>query len=348
MKVIGVMSGSSLDGLDIATVQFEDAAGNWKIVSAETIALPDDISTSLSRITEMTAIEIAKTEYAYSSYIGKAIEQHIETHGTVDLVGIHGHTVLHLPDFQTSWQLLNAGMIASMISVPIVTDFRNQDMALGGQGTPMAVIADRDLFPGYDYYVNLGGIANISYVRDNSWLAYDVCPCNQLLNHYSKQLGHAYDKGGLLAETGAVNKTLLDHLLSDPFIKRQPPKSIDNSWIQKEIIPSIDGIASKPVDILRTITEYISMVITDQVHSSGKILFTGGGSYNTHMMSRIETLAHNYNAECVIPANQIVDYKESLLIAYASILRYQGKPNFIASATGASNSVSGGSVYIAR
>ena len=345
MKVIGVMSGSSLDGVDIATVHFSD---NWKIESAETIALPDQLADSLSRIMEMTALDIAKTEQAYSSYIAEALSKHIAKYGKADLIGIHGHTVLHYPDLQTSWQLLNPGMIASKVSLPVVSDFRNQDMALGGQGTPMAVIADRDLFTGYDYYVNLGGIANISYQRNGEWMAYDICPCNQILNHYSQRLGQPYDKGGSFAAKGTVRQNLLEHLLSLPFHKKLPPKSIDNSWIQKEIIPSIDKFDYEPHDVLRTTIEYISIIIGDQLSQGEKMLFTGGGSYNTYMMSCIEAQARKRNIACVIPDNLIVDYKEALLIAYAAILRYKQESNFIASATGASASISGGGLYIGR
>ena len=347
MKVIGVMSGSSLDGLDIATVSFAEHTLSWQLEKAASIPPPETLKQSLKLSASATAQNLAHTEYNFSDFVARALQQYISENGPADLIGIHGHTVLHLPDIQTSWQLLNGGHIAAKTEHTVVCDFRNSDMALGGQGTPMAVIADRDLFPDYDLYVNLGGIANISFKENNLWTSYDLCPCNQVLNYYSNILGKPYDENGSLAQTGKVHHVLLNKLLEDAYIVAPPPKSIDNSWIKDYWIKKMDAYNLSAQDLLRTSVAYISQSIVNCIsQKKTRVFITGGGAYNRFLISEIEKKSQNMDAEIVLPDDNIINNKEAILIAYCAYLRHKRKHNFIPSASGASRAVSGGAIYI--
>lgn len=338
------MSGSSLDGIDIVLTSFEGS--DWTLLSSQAYPITSLLKNRLQNTVQQTAFELAKTESLYSEFVAECINA-FNTDGIADLAGIHGHTVLHLPEINTSWQLLNGGMVASLTKLPIVCDFRNQDMALGGQGTPMAVIADRNLYPGHQYYINLGGIANISYKENERWVAYDLCACNQLLNYYSQKLDKEYDHGGAMAKAGKLNQDLLKLLMKDDYLKKTPPKSLDNSYIQKDLISKLEQLELEPLDYLRTITEFLSKVIASSITgSAGSLFITGGGSKNDYLIELIKGKLASKNIAAHLPAEETVDYKEAILIAYCAYLRMRGHNNFISEATGASSDVSGGALYL--
>jgi len=344
-RYIGVMSGSSLDGLDIALVAFD--SGGWKLEAYKTMPLPDNLVLSLKSIAEHKARELAQTEASYSAFMSRALATFTKDKGAITAIGVHGHTILHLPEIKTSWQLLNGGRLAAELNLPIVCDFRNQDMALGGQGTPMAVIADRDLYPGYDYYFNLGGIANVSYQSEGTWTAYDVCPCNQLLNHYSQKIGQQYDQDGLLAQSGAIDPELISTLNATAYFHQSPPKSLDNSWIREYFIKKAESHELSVADSLRTLTECIVQQLTHIIKEPhSKILMTGGGSKNTFLIQLLTDRLSGMQVDIVIPEADTIDYKEAILIAYCTKLRLERQANFIASATGASANSIGGAVYL--
>ena len=350
MRILGVMSGSSLDGLDLVSVIYKEGPIlNWELEAYETIDVPSDICDALRKITNQVAFEIADTESRYSKYVAKVINKFVEKlPGQPDCAAVHGHTVLHLPNIQTSWQLLNGGMCAALTGMDILCDFRNADMSFGGQGTPMAVIADRDLFPGYDYYINMGGIANISLRHNNDWKAYDIAPCNQVSNHYAAKKGYSFDENGQLASLGKTNTSLLNALLNEDFIKCKPPKSIDNSWIKNYWIPLIDTFNIGIEDVLKTYNTFLIKIIKSQItENSGKFLFTGGGAKNSYFMDRFRKEMGD-TFECPLFSEKIVDYKESILMSYMAYLRINNRSNFIANATGASCNVVGGAWYSAQ
>ncbi len=348
MKAIGVMSGSSLDGIDICCVSFDPSDWTWSLESGITVNLPEHIKLGLSEIISATPWILTELDSKYSQFIAESLLTFMALNDVVpDVIGIHGHTILHSPKWNRSWQLVNGGMVASLCKTPVVCDFRNQDMALGGQGTPMAVIADRDLFPGYDSYINLGGIANISGHHKGKWMAYDLCPCNQLLNYYSQLLGKPYDSEGRFARDGSINSQLLSELLSDNYLSSPAPKSIDNTWIKDIVIPAINKHNLTYTDILRTLVEYIVSVIYDNISKKpSSVLVTGGGAYNTFMQELLRSKSSAYNIKIIIPDQEIIDFKEAILIAYCAALRLMKKPNFVSSATGASSDVIGGALYL--
>jgi len=348
MRIIGVMSGSSLDGLDLVSVNFiEGSSLKWEIEASDTVTIPTVLSESLRLIINQSAFEIAKTESKYSKFIAKSVNDFkTQLPGKPICASIHGHTVLHLPEIQTSWQLLNGGMCAALTGMDIVCDFRNSDMSFGGQGTPMAVIADRDLFPGYDYYINLGGIANISYIEKGIWKAFDIAPCNQVMNYYAMKKGMPFDKDGKFASKGSNNEKLLKTLLDDPFIVEKPPKSLDNTWIKDYWIPLIESFKLSIEDVLHTYNAFLIHVINREIRkSSGSILMTGGGAKNSYFFYRFKSELGG-NIDCPKLSGEIIDFKESILMAYMAYLRLNGLPNFLNTASGAKKNSIGGAWYV--
>lgn len=347
MRIIGVMSGSSLDGLDIASVKFKYGDKlEWELEYYETVPLERSLKADLSSILDKDALQIAHIQSKYSEFVAESVinvKRHIGK--DIDYLSIHGHTILHLPEIATSWQLLNGGQVSGMCQTDVITDFRNQDMTLGGQGTPMAVIADRDLFAGYDFYLNLGGIANLSYYAEGCWHAYDFAPCNQVNDYFAKLLGQNYDKDGLLASQGHVNGALLEGLLNQTFIKKNHPKSLDNTWIKEIWIPYIESFNLLPIDVLNTYAHFLKEVIKKEVAiKEGTLFITGGGTKNSYFTSVLkDSLSKGY--ACTIPDSTIIDYKESILMAYMAFLRVNNRTNFISSSTGASRDCIGGAWY---
>lgn len=347
---IGVMSGSSLDGLDVALVEFKEGSSiDWQLHKSYAFDLPQSLITSLKNIIEQKPFEIAETQNHFTQFVGESLQTFISQFSInikIDFVAVHGHTVLHDINNQFSWQLLNGGQLCALIGQNVICDFRNQDMGLGGQGTPMAVLADRDLFEGSDYYINLGGIANISYLDNKKWMAYDTSPCNQVLNYFAQREGLPFDKDGTLARSGHVDSKLLQSLLAHEYIKAEPPKSLDNTWIKDIWIKSMLSYELSNQDFLRTYIEFLAMTINDIIHTNGgNVLLTGGGAKHIFLVDRLRSLAQA-KIEFLIPDEKVIDFKESILIAYAGFRRYTGKVNFIGTATGATRDVIGGAMYV--
>jgi len=348
---IGVMSGSSLDGIDIALVEFVDYKNDWQLLQCESVEMSSLLVEKLSNTPDQNAIQIADTQNCFSVFVADSVIQFRSKLDTalnekIEFVGVHGHTVLHLIEHNFSWQLINGGYLASTIGLDVVCDFRNQDVALEGQGTPMAVIADRDLYPDYDAYINLGGIANLSKKQNQKWMSYDAFPCNQILNYFSKKVGQPFDKDGLISRTGQVNSELLNALKRQEYLLNPPPKSLDNNWIKNNWLKSMLLHELSSEDFLRTYVEFMAQQIIFEIKSKSKILLTGGGAKNLFLIARLEAL--NTKIQFVIPKKEIIDFKEAVLIAYASYLRLSMKTNFIADATGAQRDTIGGAHYIGR
>lgn len=350
---IGVMSGSSLDGLDVSVVSFgESQKLAWKLLNSQTFAIPKKLSHQLKTITDQKPFELVKTQNLFTQFTAQSVHAFIdscssEIKNAIDYVAVHGHTVLHSIEQNFSWQLLNGGQLCALINRDVVCDFRNQDMALGGQGTPMAVLADRDLFEGYSYYYNLGGIANVSYKHEGNWTAYDISPCNQILNFFAQREGHDYDKDGKLSEQGSINNTLLNKMLLDEYIQSPPPKSLDNTWIKENWIKKMLSFELSNVDYLRTYVEFIAKLINDIVDENSKILLSGGGTKNAFLLERVKALA-KAKTDFIVPPKSTIDYKEAILIAYAGYKRFMKETNFIASATGAARDTIGGALYLSK
>ncbi|MEM9549137.1 MAG: anhydro-N-acetylmuramic acid kinase [Bacteroidota bacterium] len=347
MIIAGVMSGSSLDGLDIAIVQFGDGY-EWQMLWCKDYAYSEVWVERLKDYSKLSASDYIKLKFEYSKYIGNCLQDVLEEYGKpLDYVSFHGHTLMHLPEDEITEQIGNGGVIAALLDIPTLTDFRIQDVIKGGVGTPLAPLVESKLFPNYDYYVNLGGIANITHVEDAKVRsAYDICPCNQVLNHFANQLGQPYDKDGVIARSGQRVLELESVLNAMPYFAQAAPKSLDNNWIQNEFLPEFP--AGTPEDLLFTYTNWMASCIANEIPKSDKetsLLVSGGGAHNTYFMDCLKGQLDQNNCTLVIPAKEIIDYKEAILMALMAKEYLQSKPNVFSAVTGASSNSVGGALH---
>lgn len=342
-KVIGLMSGTSLDGVDLAYCEFDfDTHWKYKIVHADTIPYPTSWQNKLTNLINSPEGDVQLAGIEYGNYLGMLINGFIRKFDILpDFISSHGHTIFHQPKKKYTLQIGDGKVISEIVNLPVVYDFRTLDVELGGQGAPLVPIGDRLLFRDFTYCLNFGGIANISYEYNQKRVAFDICPVNMVLNHYSKKLGYEYDQGGNLARSGNLNHELLDQLNKRDYYQQSPPKSLGREWVEDSVISKIDDFDLEPKNVLRTFTEHIVFQINNVLGHlpNGKILITGGGSKNTYL---IKQLQNTIDSEIVIPDETLIDYKEALVFAFLGILRYRNEINCLSSVTGASRDSSSG------
>jgi len=344
---LGIMSGSSLDGLDLAFCSFEKGEDEWgyQIVQCETIPYPEEWKLILAGLPEKTAVDLVEYDISYGIFLAEAVNGFLDKSGLEpELIASHGHTVFHAPAKGYTFQLGHGPTIAQFTGLTTINDFRIKDIQLGGQGAPLVPIGDKLLFAEYDYCLNIGGIANISYEEDGKRKACDVCPANQLLNYLSLQLGKAFDENGNLARLGKLNKTLFEQLNSDAYYASPSPKSLSNQYVQSAFVELLKAADCTVEDKLYTVVKHIAYQINTIVkNSSGKkILISGGGAHNRFLT---DAIAMETNMEIVIPEKEIVDFKEALIFALMGVLRKLGEVNCLASATGAGTDCCSGTIH---
>lgn len=345
-NVIGLMSGTSLDGLDVAAVELVRENDIWKfeIKKAVTIDYPNDLEEKLRNAPELNGEELTRLHFQYGKYLGEQVNEFISNSNFApDLIASHGHTVFHRPEEGITLQIGSGEAIARLCGVLTVADFRTGDVLLGGQGAPLVPIGDRLLFSDYDYCLNLGGFANISFESSGERLAYDVCPVNIVLNAIAQKLGKKYDKDGELGRSGTIDTDLLDQLNSLSFYKMDAPKSLGREWVEAHIDALLDAASISDKDKLRTYYEHIAIQLAVAVKGSGSMLVTGGGAFNSFLMERIKAHA---SVELVQPSKEIIDFKEALIFAFLGVLRVMGETNCLASVTGARCNSSSGVIYL--
>jgi anhydro-N-acetylmuramic acid kinase len=344
-KVIGVMSGTSLDGIDIAYIHFEKQE-NWtfSIQNAVTIPYTKEMEHALRKAIHYEADKLAEFDTAYTKHLADVLKSFISTHKIteIDAVCSHGHTILHQPENGITYQIGNQEILASLIQQKVVCDFRVQDVALGGQGAPLVPIGDELLFAEYDYCLNLGGFANVSFHEEGKRLAYDICPVNIVLNKYAKQLGFEFDDKGNLAKSGKYLMQLGQELNNLAYYKQRPPKSLGFEWVQKEIFPLLEASHRKQIDLLRTFTEHVARQIARSFKVRSKILVTGGGAYNDYLLSRIQ---YYKEVTLIKPSAELLEYKEAVIFGLLGILRLRDEVNCLKSVTNASKNHSSGKIY---
>lgn len=348
-SVLGVMSGSSLDGLDLALCKFEinqNEPIKWKLLDTSSISIPDELVEQLQKSPSLDALSLLELHTAFGTWAGHVIKNcAIQNSWSPELLAFHGHTVFHFPEKAVSFQLGHGAALSEATEWPVIVDLRSNDMATGGQGAPMVGIAEQSLWPGYDAYLNLGGIVNISVYSQQKIASYDIGPGNQLLNHLSKEAGANFDEGGMMARHGKVHLPLLEEWKLNSWFRKPPPKAMDNSWIRDSILPVLENYQDISItDKLRTAVELIAFSVKLALPQDPlNILVTGGGTHNTFLMERIQSLsAYKFHVSDV----HTIDFKEAIMIAYAGWLRIQGKSNFIPKVTGASKAARGGAVYL--
>lgn len=360
-RSIGLMSGSSLDGLDMAMVEFEEVRGAWNfhIEAAETVPYSDEWLEKLKNATQLSAYDYLRLHSQYGHYIGQTVQSFIERNQLehrVQMIVSHGHTTFHNPNIGLTAQLGDGSSIASETNINVVSDLRALDVALGGQGAPIVPIGEKYLWSDYDFFLNLGGIANIS-VHDKSSenvLAFDVCPANRILNLLAQKEGFQYDKDGAIAEKGQINTALLTALNAQTYYKQTPPKSLANEFGSETLMSLIESYNLSTADALRTFVEHIALQIgyslsfAKRPEGQPKMLVTGGGAFNIFLMKRIKNILSQYGIETVVPDEQTVAFKEAIVMGFLGILRWREENTVLGSVSGAKRSSIGGAVWIGQ
>ena len=344
-NVIGVMSGTSLDGLDIAYIEFvKNKEWSFRIIRAETLKYTPEWYARLKNAIYLDNESLSELDHEYSVFTATSVLKFIDDNriNNLDVVCSHGHTVYHQPEKGITLQMGNKEILADILNLPVVCDFRVQDVQLGGQGAPLVPIGDELLFSEYDYCLNLGGFANISINVDGERIAYDICPVNIVLNHYASFLGLDYDRGGKLASQGSIDAQLLEDLNNLPYYKRHYPKSLGYEWVQEGIFKLINGRDIQVMDVLRTFTEHIVCQLIKNLVSGKSLFVTGGGAYNTFLMRRLNELSE---VQIVIPSTEIIEFKEAMIFGFLGVLKMRNETNALASVTGAIKNHSSGKVF---
>lgn len=342
-----MMSGTSLDGLDIAqcTFHFENKHIGYEIEHAETIEYPEEI-TKMLRDAELTdALNFCRINAHFGQWMGEACKTFMGKHQSSPLlIASHGHTIFHNPGEGFTTQIGSGAHIAAATGIRTVCDFRSLDVALGGQGAPLVPIGDRLLFRQYEACVNIGGFSNISMEHDQKRIAWDICPANYLLNRYAAMLGRKYDESGNIAREGKTIDSLLQKLNQLDYYTAPPPKSLGREWVEEVIFPLISEYEHDLPGILNTLTIHIATMIGKALPKtpSATSLFTGGGAHNTFLMEKIQDFSES---KLFIPDAQTIDFKEALIFAFLGLLRYKGLPNCLSDVTGASANNIGGAIY---
>lgn len=346
-KVLGVMSGTSLDGIDLANCEFVFQDSQWAFNINETITIPysKEWVDELTKAFEFDTHTLDQLSIKYAQHISKVIERETST-WDYDYIASHGHTILHQPENGFTIQIGDGQIMANILNKKIIYDFRTQDVKLGGQGAPLVPIGDRLLFNQFDYRINLGGFANISYENNDTTLAYDICPINFVCNALALTLGKPYDENGDFAREGIVIPSLLEELNYITFYNLPHPKSMGREWVEIEIDPIISKY-NNTHNILRTFVEHSAIQISKNLSSDTKTaLFTGGGVYNSFLMERISHYSPTITISHV--DKEIIEFKEALIFAFLGVLKLRNENNTLASVTGASHDHSAGKISIPK
>ena len=342
VTAIGLMSGSSLDGLDLALVRFTSDEGRYSytILDANTLPYPESWREKLSNAFLSHPDDLQALNGEYGAYLGQQVSAFVEKHGTKpDFVASHGHTIFHKPEQHYTLQIGDGQALANACGLLVVNDFRTEDVLKGGQGAPLVPIGDRLLFGDYDICLNIGGIANLSYEMNGSRIAYDICIANQALNWLAQREGQNYDRDGLLARQGKLNGGLLGKLNDNKFFCQAPPKSLGREFFEYYQKHLLEHYSTH--EAMATFVEHIAMQIGQSTASlqPGRMLITGGGAHNAYLVERIQ---QHTKHQVIVPDSMTVDFKEALIFAFLGLLRLEGGINVLCSVTGApSDSCSG-------
>ncbi|MEO6314251.1 MAG: anhydro-N-acetylmuramic acid kinase [Chitinophagaceae bacterium] len=359
-KAIGLMSGSSLDGLDIAYVHLHETAGKWTYEILHTDCQPytSEWAEKLSNAVHLPAVAYQLLHTAYGHYTGAAVNKFIEDHHLqhqVHLVASHGHTTFHLPAQKMTAQLGDGAAIAAETALPVVSDLRALDIALGGQGAPIVPIGEKLLLQQYNMFLNLGGIANLSFNEPDKYIAFDVCPANRVLNLLIAREGKSFDEGGQLAATGIVHQALLHELNELDYYRQAFPKSLANDFGTAIVYPIIQQYQLSTAAALATYVAHIALQLryaAEKVLSATlpvaekKLLITGGGAFNDFMVAQISKQLAHVGIAAVVPDAQLVSYKEALVMALIGVLRWREEYNVLSSVTGATRNTVNGALWL--
>ncbi len=355
-RAMGLMSGSSLDGLDMVCVQLEEQQRKWQfeVMASECVPYPAEWLERLQDPTALSARDHVLLDADLGHYFGQCVNEFIARHDLqfkVQLVASHGHTSFHLPPRATI-QLGHGAAIAAETGLPVVTELRAADLALGGQGAPIVPMGELLLWPSQQLFLNIGGISNLSVRQQDQFLAYDVCPANRVLNMLANLAGKAYDEGGTMAAAGTLVPALLEQLNQLPFYHQPFPKSLANDFGTDVVFPLLEVGKWKAEDLMRTYVEHIAIQVAAAVehhaHELGdhpSMMITGGGAFNQFLVERISTMLEPLRVAVELPEPSIINYKEAIIMALLGVLRWREEPTVLASVTGARRNSVGGAIW---
>ena len=345
------MSGTSLDGLDLAYCSFRLKHDKWEFSIQQTafVAYDEQFRNRLKGAINLSAIELLMLNNEYGSWLGEQSKLFLDQHQlSVDFISSHGHTVFHQIHKKFTYQIGAGQYLANASGCTVICDFRTMDVALGGQGAPLVPIGDALLFPEYDFCLNLGGISNVSFQKEEQRLAFDISPANMLLSHILKPTNLSFDDKGQLAKSGKLIPSLLEQLNGLAFYSRPFPKSLGYEWFYEHVIPLLNKRKEGIEDQLHTAVHHIAFQIAEALKPNAELktnlLATGGGAKNTFLIETIQHYMGN-NIQVIVPSATLLDFKEALVFAFMGVLRFQNQINSLKSVTGASTDSSGGVIY---
>jgi len=346
---IGLMSGTSVDGLDIVACYYEknNDIYQYKVINATTINYADTWKKKLLQAENLSGRALQLLHIEFARFCADAINQFIHINNIEpDFIASHGHTVFHQPQLGYSLQIGCGATIAALTGITTVSDFRQTDVALGGQGAPLVPVGDIYLFNDYDACINIGGFANISFKKDASIFAFDICPVNIVLNECCQYLNLPYDDKGNIAKAGTINSSLLEALNKIEFYQQKAPKSLGAEWVKSNVTPLLKK-AEKQVsiqDVIATVTAHAAMQIATQIPiNATKVLVTGGGALNSFLTQSIQVKTR---AQIIVPELNLINYKEAIIFGFLGFLRLNNKINVLKTVTGAKKDSSSGVIHL--
>lgn len=344
-RVLSGMAGSSADGLTLALIRYHRHAGGWayELLAGETVAYPAVLADRLRQSASLTGYELIHLSIEYTDWTAEVVGR-CWRGSACDLFVWHPHNVFHEPTRGLTWSVGDPERLRVLLGVPVITHLRARDIASGGTGAPLIPNADALLFAEYETLLNLGGIANLTHLPTRT--AYDISPCNQLLNALAQTLSpaHAYDPEGRFARTGQLLPELLEAFQRHPFFALLPPRALDNETVRRDFIQPVLAHPGRVEDKLHTSTVMIARVLAEGLQWTGAQRFTvtGGGAYNRFLMELLEKAAARAGIEFVAAPRDLIDYREALGFGLLGLLRYLGEDNTHGTWTGARRSHSSG------
>lgn len=346
MTSIGLMSGTSVDGLDVCCATFSCREGRWSfhIDCARGYDYPEELRQKLSRdVQHMSAYEFVAFHSEYGRYLGRRVNEFMAEFGVKpDIIASHGSTVFHEPAKRIMFQIGDGAAIAAETGIPTVSDFRRLDIMLGGQGAPLVPVGDNLLFGEYDYCLNIGGFSNISWREGDRRIAFDISPVNYVINRFARSVGLDMDRDGQIASRGSVNQPLLDRLNALDYYSAPAPKSLGREWVEARVFPLLDGCGLSLEDLLRTYYEHCAVQLARVTQPGRSLLVTGGGAYNKFLIARMRELS---GCQVVVPEPAIIEFKEALIFAFLGVLYMTNQVSCLRSVTGARQDNIGGMLF---
>ena len=339
------MSGTSLDGLDMALCNFKylNQKWNFELIATHFIEYSNDWKEKLTNLFYNNK-NINKIELQYSQFVSKSINNFIKKYNLeVDYISSHGHTIFHNPEKGITKQIGRGDIIFKKTNIPVAYNFREQDVKLGGQGAPLVPYGDVLLFSNYESCLNLGGFSNISFKKKNKVIAFDICPLNIVLNYLAEKKGFSFDKEGDLASKGKINLDLLRNLNSISYYKKSPPKSLGKEWLEKLFLSELNNYNLNTNDLLSTCVEHFSFQISNTFYRFNikNCFVSGGGVFNKFLMSQI---INKTKTKLIVPPKKIVMFKEAIIFAFLGLLRFRDEVNCLSEITGSSVDHSSGDI----